>query len=142
MEYLSTSNLFVMYNINMTRKLENNSVPLKSIHENIGAKIALFRKATGYTQKELAENIGITQALISKYETEKLKLSAEILLKLAKALNVSADDLLGLNSKNKMNLDKLSLKVIRRLKKIEDLSVSKQKALFTTIDNFLKAEEK
>jgi hypothetical protein len=37
---------------------------------------------------------------------------------------------------------KPSLKTLRRLKKIEELPPSQQKALFKTIDNFLKGAEK
>ena len=40
----------------------------------------------GYTQVELAERIGIIQALVSDYERDKLRLNAEMLVRFAQAL--------------------------------------------------------
>ena len=59
------------------------------------------------------------------------------------ALEVSADELLGLSQetgpKNPAT-KKLSLKLVRRLQKMEQLPSSKQKALLQTIDGFLRGE--
>jgi len=53
-----------------------------------------LREERGYTQAELAEKIGIIQTIISAIETDTLKLSAEMAIRFALALEVSTDDLL------------------------------------------------
>ncbi len=77
------------------------------------------------------------QTLITDYEREKLRLHAEMVIRFAQALEVSTDELLGLSSKGK-NGDKVSLRLLRRTKKIEELPSAQQKTLLKTIDTFLK----
>ena len=111
--------------------------------ETFGKRLARIRKEKGYTQVELAEKMGIIQVLISDYERDKLRPYHEMIIRFAQALEISTDELLGLNhSKNKGNDP--SLKILRRLKKIEALPHAQQKILLRTIDIFLKGakEEK
>jgi hypothetical protein len=63
-----------------------------------------------------------------------------MLFRLAKALKVSADEILGVGN-GKGELDGPSLKIVKRLKRIERLPPARQKALLTNIDMFLKAAE-
>jgi len=118
--------------------------PLNLGKETIGKRIARLRKERGYTQVELAEKMSIIQTLISDYERDKLRLHAEMVIRLAQALEVTTDELLGLNGskKNGGNGNKLSLRLLRRSKKIEELPSSQQKTLLKTIDTFIKAAEK
>jgi len=117
--------------------------PLRLGKEIMGERIARLRKERGYTQAELAEKTGIIQALISDYERNKLRLHAEMVIRFAQALEVSTDELLGNNGTGKKdNSDKLSLRLLRRSKRIEALPSSQQKTLLKTIDTFLKGAEK
>lgn len=125
----------------MPRRSKLKLPPLNLGEETIGQRIARLRKDRGYTQAELAERMGIIQALISDYELDKLRLHAEMVIRFAQALEVSSDELLGLNGAKK-NGDKLSLKLLRRSKKIEALPQPQQKTLLKTIDTFLKGAEK
>jgi transcriptional regulator with XRE-family HTH domain len=109
--------------------------------ETLGRRIARLRKERGYTQVELAEKIGIIQVLISDYERDKLRPHPEVIVRFAHALNVTTDELLGLTVSPTAGT-KPSLKTLRRLNRIENLPPSQQKALFKTIDNFLKGAEK
>ena len=104
--------------------------------ESIGERIARYRKKHGLTQVQLAKKMGLTQALISSYESGRLRLHAELLARFALALNVSTDTLLGLKTDKKEK--GFSLKVVRRMKKIDSLPTAQQKVLLSTIDNFLK----
>jgi transcriptional regulator with XRE-family HTH domain len=104
--------------------------------ESIGERIARHRKAHGLTQVQLAKKMGLTRALISSYESGRLRLHAGLLARFALALNVSTDTLLG--SKADKKEDGFSLKVVRRMKKIDTLPTAQQKVLLSTIDNFLK----
>jgi len=115
--------------------------PLELTEESVGERIARLRKERGYTQSELAERIGIIQTLVSAYEREQLRLNAEMVVRFALALEVSTDELLGVESA-KRSAGKPSLRLLRRLKKIETLPATQQKSLLQTIDMFLKAAGK
>lgn len=54
-------------------------------------KLKEIRKAKGYTQKELAEIVGVDTSSISKYEKGVAEPSYVVLKKLASALGVSID---------------------------------------------------
>ena len=60
----------------------------------IGQRLARIRKDRGFTQVELAEEIGIIQSLVSSYESGALRLSANMAVRFAAALEVSVDELL------------------------------------------------
>lgn len=80
----------------MPRRLKLKLPPLNLGTESFGQRLARLRKERGYTQKELAEKMGIIQVLISDYKRDKLRLHAEMLTRFAQALDVNADDILGL----------------------------------------------
>lgn len=66
-----------------------------TIHERIGD----LRTSKGLQQKELAELVGISASQISRIETgESKNITADTISKLARALNVSADYILGLTT--------------------------------------------
>ncbi len=46
-----------------------------------------IRKSSGYTQKELAKRIGITQQQYSRYENSINKIPLDLFLKIVKACN-------------------------------------------------------
>ena len=111
--------------------------PLKLAAGNPGERIAAMRKARGLTQNELAERIGIIQSLISDYESGRRRLYAEMLIRIAQALNASVDELLGLKAARVNEDNVVSLKVSRRMQQIDALPRVKQKALLSTIDSVL-----
>ena len=84
--------------------------------------------------------MNIVQVLISDYENDKLRPYHEMIARFAKALDVSADELLGLKA-NKKKKNTPSLKIQKRMKKIEDLPTSQQKFVLKAIDSHLKALE-
>ncbi len=111
--------------------------PLNLGKESLGQRIARFRKLKGYTQVQLADKIGLTQVLISDYERDKIRPHPEMIIRFSMALEVSSDHLLGLKEPKDAGHTH-SLKVLRRIKNIEELPASQQKVLFQIIDTFLK----
>lgn len=71
--------------------------------EKIGKFISAMRKEKNLTQKQLAENLGITDKAISKWETGRSMPDNAMLLDLCKALDVSLNELL---SGEKLSQDK------------------------------------
>jgi transcriptional regulator with XRE-family HTH domain len=77
-----------------TRKLP----PIDLGDEELGERLARFRRDKGMTQVELAEKIGIIQPVLSDYERGRLRPYAEMVARFAVALGVSADEILGLKA--------------------------------------------
>lgn len=64
--------------------------------KNYCKMLSELRKENNYTQKYVAEYLGIDRSNYSKYELGKLSISIEILIKLAKLYNVTTDYILCL----------------------------------------------
>jgi len=110
--------------------------PIDTGQETMGQRLARIRKERGFTQIELAEKIGIIQSLVSSYENDALRLSAEMAVRFARALEVTTDEVLQPNRKQRML--KPSRKVLRRLELIESLPTHQQQTVLKTIDTMLK----
>jgi len=115
--------------------------PLDLGSETLGERIARLRKEKGYRQAELARKIGITQGMAAEYESGRIRPHPEMTVRFALALEVSADELLGLKRSDNQG-EKPDLKILRRLRQIEQLPAYEQRVLLKTIDNFLKGAEK
>jgi transcriptional regulator with XRE-family HTH domain len=124
----------------MASKNKTTKPPLMIGSETFGRRLARIRKAKGYTQVELAAKLGTIQVMVSDYERDKLRPYHEMIVKLAKALEITTDELLGVTP-FKDNGAKLSLKLLRRMHKIDALPPAKQKVLLQNIDMFLKGVE-
>ena len=62
----------------------------------IGENIRKARKAAGVSQKELAERLQVHQKDISRWETGAHIPTVEMLIKICRELNASADEILEL----------------------------------------------
>ncbi len=62
----------------------------------IAQRIAEVRKERGISQQAMAKKLRVTQPIISRYENGELRIHAELLVKIAKILETTSDDLLGL----------------------------------------------
>lgn len=108
--------------------------------ESLGERIARLRKERGVTQQELAERIGTIQVLISDYERDRLRVTAEMVVRIAAALEMTTDELLG--TRKVRPHAKPSRKVLRRLERIDSLRPQQQATLLRTIDTFLRGAAK
>ena len=116
--------------------------PLDLGPETYGRRLARLRKERGYTQVELAEKIGIIQAIVSAYERDEVRMHAEMVARFAEALGVSTDELIGVkHSRKNGNGQKMPRRLVRRLEQIARLPGSHQRALLKTIDTFLKGAQ-
>ena len=78
--------------------------PLEYGNETLGQRIARIRKERGYTQVELAQRIGIIQSIVSAIEPDMMKLSAEMAVRFAQALDVTTDELIQPKARNGKNV--------------------------------------
>lgn len=79
----------------------------------IGERIKKLRVEKNFTQTFLAEQLGITKAMISAYETNVRKPSTNIMLKLTDIFNVSLDFLLGKEEDKYLDISSLTDSQIR-----------------------------
>ena len=63
-------------------------------YEEIGKRIREYRKLKNLSQEQLAEKINISTTHMSHIETGSTKLSLQVLVDIAKVLNVNTDDLI------------------------------------------------
>ena len=61
----------------------------------IGENIKKYRKAKGFTQKELAESVGVAAITIQQYERNVREPKMDTVVRLAQALGISVADLYG-----------------------------------------------
>lgn len=115
-----------------------NLPPLNLGGESIGRRITRIRKERGFTQIELAEKIGLIQSIVSALERDERKLSADMAVRFARALDVSLDELLGpAEDKPRKNLNN-NRRVLRRLEQIQALPSTQQQTVLKTIDAMLR----
>lgn len=104
--------------------------------KSIGARVAQLRKERGVTQVELAEALGVTQPVVSSYESGGIPLRADQLLTLARLLRVSADVLLGLKAEAPLS-SAADTRLARRLRDAQRLPRRDRDALLRTLEAFL-----
>ena len=84
--------------------------------EKIGKFISACRKEKGLTQAALAEQLGITDRAVSKWETGKSLPDSSIMIDLCEILSINVNDLLKGERVMTDNLNKVSEELILSLK--------------------------
>jgi len=105
---------------------------------SFGKRLAQLRKAAGYTQQQLADEIDATRRMIAYYESESQHPPANMLVDLAKALNISSDALLGIEP---IESTPISSRLERRIRQIEKLGPKPRQQITQLIDTFVEAEQ-
>lgn len=75
---------------------------------DFGNKLRELRLKAGLTQKQLADKIGVTHSVISYYELQERYPSPEVLVEISRVFHVSTDYLLGVESKQAIDISNLS----------------------------------
>lgn len=117
------------------------TMPRKKIEDptSFGARLAAFRKAAGYTQVELAEELGVSQRMMAYYESPQANPPATLLPAIAKALGVTTDELLGATPISKRTKP-TSSRLQRRLQQLEKLDPRKKRQLLQLLDTFIESD--
>jgi len=122
----------------MAARKDTTEDPHKAVNLALGKRLAQIRTLRGLSQQELAQRVNAVQVVISNYEIGKLRITAEVALRLAAALEVPIQELLPPDTPPEVvQQRKPSRKVLERLERIESLSRRKQDAILMTIDHFL-----
>lgn len=108
-----------------------------------GARLAALRKAAGYTQVELAEELGISQRMVAYYEGQTEYPPTHLLPAIAQALKVTTDALLGLGRDRKAAkaIRPANTRLQRRMQEIEKLGPREKRQIMQFLDTFLEREK-
>ena len=104
--------------------------------ESFGKRLARFRKAAGYSQYTLADAVGTSQRMIAHYETNDGNPPLHAFYNLCKALDVTADQLLGLE---KVKVERKDNRLRRRIAEVEKLPEPTRKQVSQYLDTVLQA---
>lgn len=96
-----------------------------------GKRLTSIRKAKKISQSELAQKVGIHPNVLGRYERGEARPFVEMALKLAQALDVSADYLLGNTS---LDIDSDTL---HRIEEITKLPEENKNQIFQVIDSLI-----
>ena len=86
----------------------------------LGKKIKLLRNEKNWSQQKLSDKIDIAKSVIWKYEKDEAIPSAEVIKRIAKVFNISADYLL-FDQSERDNITKISDKIL--LKQFEEIDL-------------------
>lgn len=125
----------------MRGKTNLNLLPVDLGEESLGQRLKRFRKARGFTQQQLCEKTGLVQGLLSDYERDRIRPYPEMLVRFAFVLGVSVDELLGFNRPEVEPPYLPSMRLLRRMKKMEELPAHEIKSLLQIIDAFIERAE-
>ena len=108
-----------------------------------GARLVALRKARGLNQTQLAQAIGTRQRAISYYEVSGGNPDLDIVAKLARALGVTTDELLGTDSEpvalTSENGDER--RVWRRFRQLMNLPEKDRRAVLRMLDSLTKLQQ-
>jgi transcriptional regulator with XRE-family HTH domain len=106
----------------------------------IGERLREIRVSRGVKQMDLAKKLGMDQSALSRYERGEMRLPSSLLAKMAKALNASADEILGLKGLRRGPVVR-DQRFLKRLPAIDSLPERQKDALLTTIDGLLRSSK-
>jgi transcriptional regulator with XRE-family HTH domain len=104
--------------------------------ESLGRRLARLRRERGLTQAELAARIGILQTLVTDYEHDRLRLSAEMAVRFTLALGVPLDAWLLPEAASAPH-KRPSRAIARRMAVLETLPRHHQQIVLTALDMLL-----
>jgi len=109
---------------------------LKHFHHlsimELGKKVVDLRKIKGLNRDELGKIVGTSGAVIGRYEREEITPSVEIAKKIADALGVSLDFLIGSTD---LQIDK---KMMFRLELLDKVSKEERERILHVMDSLLR----
>ena len=106
----------------------------KSFYQQLGQRIAQFRKDQGLTQTQLAEVLGISQQTMAHYEVGRLRIAVAMLPALAKALAVSIEELMDTPVKAAKGKRGPTPALQRQIEQISQLPRAKQKFVMEMLE--------
>jgi transcriptional regulator with XRE-family HTH domain len=99
---------------------------------DFGKNTAITRKQRGFSQGELAKRVGTISVTIGRYERNEIKPSIDIAMKIANALDVSLDYLVGTTDAV------LEKSLVKKITAIQKLPNEDKECVHKVLDAFLR----
>ena len=104
---------------------------------SFGPRLAVLRKAAGFTQVKLAAGLGISQRMVACYESPNATPLANLLPQIASVLGISIDEMFGRTPKRRQAKQEGDSRLRRRLLAIEKLDAAEKRQVLQLIDAFI-----
>lgn len=114
--------------------------PRNGQQPGFGARLSALRKAAGFTQQELAQDLGISRRRIAYYEGETEHPPSALLPALATALRVTTDELLGATPLRR-KAPKADSRLQRRMQQIEKMHPKGKRQVLQLLDALIEREQ-
>ncbi len=115
------------------------SIPMPKQTRNtsitFGERMAALRKAAGFTQQELADEVGVSRRMVAYYEGQSEHPPTTLLPDIAIALGISTDELLGVKKVKKVG--KADNRLQRRFQQIEKLGTKEKRQVMQLLDTYI-----
>ena len=85
------------------------------VKQMIGEKLSDFRRQRHMTQQQLAKRLGVPQKSIKNWENNNVDPSIENLVRICDIFNVTADELLGRDTRHMLDVSALEQEDLRKL---------------------------
>lgn len=108
----------------------------KEVEEPFGQRMARLRKAAGYSQRSLATELGISFRMVAYYEAQTEHIPAHLLPRLADALGITVDQLLGREAISPRKKPE-NQQLLRKLRRVELLPPRARTAVIDHIEALL-----
>lgn len=105
--------------------------------ETFGQRLLRLRQARGYSQRELGDRVGVSQRMMTYYEREAEHPPAYLLPRLAEALGVTVDELMGVRPVKDETPARRNTRLWRKLRDVEKLAPGDRKAVLKFVDALL-----
>lgn len=105
--------------------------------EFFGQHLLHLHRARGYSQRDLGERVGVSQSMMAHYEREAEHPPAYLLPRLAEALGVTVDELMGVRPVKEQASAPRNTRLWRELRDVEKLPPGDCKAVLKFVDALL-----
>lgn len=109
----------------------------KVFYQTLGQRIARLRKDRNITQVQMAETLGVAQQTLAHYEVGRLRIAVTTLAALAKALDVSVEELIGEQTDPTRSKRGPASRLEQQLEQISTLPRAKQQFVIQMLDTVL-----
>lgn len=112
----------------------------KAAHDEtmtFGQRLAELRKASGFTQQEFADEVGISRRMVAYYEGQSQHPPTTHLPVMARVLKLTTDELLGTTAVKQRPAKERDSRLQRRLQQIDKLEANEKRQVLQLLDAFI-----
>lgn len=132
----------------MKRRKKTTTARTRTASSDFGSRLAELRRLRGLTQIQLAEQLNSTQRAITYYENEAAYPPVATIIELARILDVTTDELLGVSASRRRSTtpdltnDPEQRRLWKKFQQVAQLTEKDQRAVIRLINSVAEAKKK